>query len=332
MPPSEVTGIHQSDVVIGSAIMAAIEDVRANDWLLDYAFASLPRDTLTRDKFGEKEIENAKKWFRSTQIPVFLSVRIDEPKFPCISVSIVNQSEGEQVLGDTHYVENQEDGRVWPALTPAFTPTSYSPQTGVMRVPTEIGDGLVFAPGMQLIDRTGRAHEVLESPDRYTLVLPAGITASFRDTVVKGKPPSSIVHLESVRMRETYSVGSHVQGEPTHLTYLHTILLFCMLRYKARLLEARGFERSELSASEFRRNEFFEMENVFSRHTNINGYVQQSWPGDIVPKMTSVTTQTRRGTPTALPAPGDSNDALWLDEQDPLVLAASRAAAILKTS
>lgn len=58
---TEALGIHQSDVIIRTAIVAALADLRANPWLLDYVFASLPKDEMTMKDYGEKSVEKAKE-------------------------------------------------------------------------------------------------------------------------------------------------------------------------------------------------------------------------------------------------------------------------------
>ncbi len=315
--PSEAIGIHQSDVIIRSALIAAFDDLRANPWLLDYAFASLPKDLMTKDEYGQREIDAAKKWFMSTRIPVFMSTRIDDAVFPCITITLVDSNEAETTLADIHYVPEEDDDRIWPALTPTFS-ASYGPTTGILVVPTEIGDGIVLAAGMQVIDKAGTAHEIQDIIDPYTVQLVPG-PADFSSTIIKGKPPAQIANLESVKMKETYAIGAHVQGEQTHLTYLHTLLVFCLYRYKARYLEARGFERSVVSSSDFRRNDAFENELTFSRHLNLMGFVTQVWPGEVNQKVTSFEVHPIRVIGSGhLPGDTDPNDSAWIGDLDML--------------
>jgi hypothetical protein len=311
--PSEARGIHQSDLIIRSAIIAALDDLRANPWLLDYAFASLPQDNLTSQEYGQREIDNAKNWFLSTKIPVFMSNPLTEPSLPAISITLMESNESDLTISDTHYVVEQDESRVWPALTATFTP-SYESTTGKITVPTAIGDALVIARGQQLIDRTGKAHEIQGVIDGYTFTIETGANADFTNAVIKGKPPASVVTFESMKMKETYSIGCHVQGEQTYLTYLHTLLVFCLHRYKADLLEARGFERTQISSSDFRLNDAFGSEIVWSRHLNISGHVTQVWPGQVVPKVTATSV-----VPSDT-APDDAEDG-WIDlDLDPLNL------------
>jgi hypothetical protein len=97
--------------------------------------------------------------------------------------------------------------------------------------------------------------------------------------------------MESASFRESYSIGVHVHGEPVRLTYLHSILVFILLRYREVLLEGRGFERTKIGSTEVSRNAFFAQENVFTRYVSITGFVRQYWPKQIVPRITSVMAQ-----------------------------------------
>lgn len=51
---TEAQGIVQSDILIRSALIAAISDLRANPYLLQYCFASLVNDNLTWQEYRRK--------------------------------------------------------------------------------------------------------------------------------------------------------------------------------------------------------------------------------------------------------------------------------------
>jgi hypothetical protein len=320
--PSEAFGIHQGDIILRSAIIAALDDLRANPWLLDFAFASLPRDSLTREEYGQREIDAAKKWFLSTRVPIFMSTMLNEATFPCISITQLESNEAEITHADTHYVVEQEYDRDWPALTDPFTPTSWSTTTGLMTIPDTVS--LVLAPGQQVVTARGKAHEILEVLEDNQVRLAEGTVGDFAGAVIKGQRPSGLIQFESVRMRESYAIGCHVQGEQTHLTYLHSLLVFCLYRYKAELLEARGFERSTLSSSDFRRNDSFENELTYSRHMSLNGFVQQVWPAQYRQKVSAVRTVLQVDEAGTLPPDTDPENSLWTGDEDPLTFGLRR--------
>jgi len=280
---TRITGIHQSDIIIRSAVTAGLADMRANPWLLDYVFASLPQDTLTWKEYGEKDLQEARKWFVSTNVPVSILPRMDESKFPQITIELQESSEvaPEATLGDVNYDPTESNDMTWPALTPQFTPISYTPSTGAVKLSLPLEP--LVAKGMFIVDRLGKEHVIISVTSQSEFKIDKGTVADLRGCVLKGHRPNWVVDIESSSFKESYRLGIHVSGEPAHLTWLHAIVQFSLLRYKQVLMEARGFERSTISSSQVARAEWSEAENVFSRYITISGYVRQFWPKTIAP-------------------------------------------------
>lgn len=275
---TEAIGIFQSDVIIRTALTLAINDLRTNPWLQDHIFASL-KDDVTKKTYGEKEIKQAKDWFSKTDIPVVMDYLMDDMEGNFITISLVDSSETENTLGDIHYQPTEDVEAPWAPLVSQFTPEAYSITTGIMRLPTATGDALVVTTGMSVVDRTGVSHAITDVIDRYTIVVAPGTNANFTDAVIKGTKPRLVQELESLCFKETYRIGVHAHGEPFHLTWLHSIVTFCLLRYKQEFLEARGFERSVIASAPFAKNEAMgKGENYWTRFISITGYVRQFWP------------------------------------------------------
>jgi len=284
------TGIFQSDVIIRSAIIAALNDLRTKPWLLNYVFAALPRDKLTAQDYGAKEIARATEWFVNTKIPVHLDVNLKDEMFPCITISLSSsqESESESTLGDTHYHPRVPNNGQWPILAGPFTPTSYDPTSGLITLDASQVQNFVIVPGHIVIDAQGGQHPVLDVDDNNDIYIEENCTANLNGFVIKGQKPYLITHVESARYRETYAIGCHVTGEPVHLTYLHSIVVFCLLRYKESLLEARGFERSTLNSQMLRLDSDTLPQVIFSRYLTISGMVSQYWPKIIAPTVDAV--------------------------------------------
>lgn len=321
MPGNESKGIHQSDVIIRTAIVRGLGDMRANAWLLDYVFASLPQDEVTFKEYGEKSVQRAKEWFLRTPIDVVMAPHLNEGSWPRITIHLADSTEAEVTLGDTHYQPYEDVASVWPNLTPKFTPISYNAATGIMGV-VEGALKVVVAPGMIVIDNTGREHPIIDTFDDGSFQVNPGTVADFTNSVIRGARPSSTVALESVAYRETYQIGVHVGSEPAYLTWLHSIVVFALLRYKQALLEARGFERSVASSSDFVRNETFQAENVFSRYISLTGYVRQYWPKALTGKIDTITGVGGTGNHLVIeqagrmPADTDPRKQLWIGPDD----------------
>lgn len=336
---TKIAGIHQSDVIIRSALTAALADIRANPWLLDYVFASLPQDQITWKEYGEKSLQQAKEWFLKTNVPVKLVPVLNELEAPCITISLVESSEAvpETTTSDTHYEPFESNGQTWPALTKPFTPSKYLPATGIVTLKKNtLPTNITLAAGMFIIDKVGRPHEILEVYDERSFKISPNTVADFRNSVIKSRKPSWVTSVESSSFRETYRIGVHVGGEPVRLTWLHSIVVFALLRYKEALLEARGFERSTFQSSDFARENQFETELVFSRFLNVSGYVRQYWPKVVAPVIDAVRLQEldgsagiavsgvtsdgeTEGTDVTLEGTGTSPDeALWAGNLDSL--------------
>lgn len=321
LPPSvtEAIGIHQSDVIIRTALVAAMADLRAHPELLDYVFASLPRDSMTMKAYGESEVSAAKEWFLKQEIGVYMTPNIDEGKTPCLTIKLQSSGEVENTLGDIHYLSTEENSGAWPALVQPFTPTKYSAATGIVTVSEDVLAALDITEGMFLIDAYGRSHEILETFSDGSFAIRQGTIADFRNAVIKGEPPSFVTRLESVSYRETYQIGVHVNGKPVYLTWLHSVIVFILLRYKQALLEARGLERTTFDSSDFERNEQFEGEFVFSRYISISGFVRHYWPKATDLKIASFKPAAIRVIDgKKVPSDTDPNDALWIGDEDVL--------------
>jgi len=325
---SSTYGIFQSDIIIRTAIKAALDDLRANPWLLDYVFISLPQDPLTFLQYGDGEIDRAKKWFATTDIPVIITPRIDAARMPCISIALEESSEtSEATLADVNY-ETTIDLDQSTNLAGPFTPTGYNYKTGKVLVRKTDLAGIVLAPGMLLVDIKGTTYPII---DVYNDVSgtdnqPGGISSfditpntvfNMNNVTLQGAPPMYKLPLESTIMKETYSIGCHVNTDFTQLIYLHSILVFALLRYKQRLFEARGFERSTISSSAPQVDASYESELVYERFISLSGVVRQFWPKDITSTVQGVTvgpiTITGSGN---LPGDTDPDNVSWIGNLD----------------
>ena len=290
--PTEAVGVHQTDVIVRSALIAGLSDLRANPQLLDYAFASLPRDPLTAQEYGAPEVDRAKEWFLSTDIRVFINVNPNEVKFPCVSIALQSSAEqdAEGTLSDTHYQPYEDRDVEWAVLFGPFTPTAYDPETGKLTYNSNDLNVAVLAPGMAVVTQNGTVYTILAVNDQDLTVDSGAQYADLRNAVVKGPRPSLTVEVESAVFREVFQLGCHVDSEPNHLTYLHSLVIFTLLRYRQALLEARGFERASVSSSDFKRDDETLPETIYSRYVTVTGTVRQAWPKAVLPKITTTLT------------------------------------------
>jgi hypothetical protein len=274
----DALGIAQTDIILRTAILAGLDDIRANPKLLNYAFASLPKDALTYRVYGEEQVAMAKKWFLSQDIAVSMNTRVDESKIPAITIAQMSSSESAASLGDVHYQTSQPDLDTAPIIYAGpFTPLSYTGSTGVMVLNTVFTVELF--PGMFVRDGDGDTYEILDVMDNTHILLPKNLSANFIDSYITSALEATQATLESREFRETLEIGCHVHSEPVYLTYLHSVVIFILLRYYEELLEARGFSRVTISSGDVKINTSFSISQpVFTRMVNVSGFVHQYWP------------------------------------------------------
>lgn len=319
---TEGTGVFQGDVILRTAVVMALEDLRAHPWLLDYAFASLGFDDLTSGEYGQREVARAKEWFQKTQVRVVHQISpTNPPPLPIISIQMLSSQElpGEGTLSDTHYQPFEDNDWDWPTLVGPVTPTSYAAATGTFTLdPKSVP--VVLAPGMVVVSASGREYPIVGVNDAAVFAIAPGAVDDFRGMVVKTANPAYLTELESAVFREGYALGAHVDSEPVHLTYLHSILVFILRRYCQSLLEARGFERSVLNSTDFQRDGEELPEFVYTRYCQISGNVRHVWPKTIAMKVTSAVAQLQESAVGTDPTLTPKDDLQKLLDSDPLDL------------
>lgn len=279
MVTTNALGIHQSDLIIRTAIMAGLHELRVSPELLDYCFASLPRDALTAKQYGEKDVQEAKRWYLATNIPVVYGKRLGEVQMPCITIVVMKSVESKNTLGDTNYMV-REDSDQWPYIVSPFSPVSYDRTSGLFTIPDDIAAQIYPVKGQVIVSKTGTPFPILEVIDRKSFYIAPNVSEELAGATLRGMRPSKVITLGSARFVETYAVGVHTIGEPVLLTYLHSIVMFILLRRRLDLLEGRGLECTSLDTSQVEMGRYFEgsTENISSRFIMISGEVLQWWP------------------------------------------------------
>lgn len=291
-------GFHQSDIIIRTALIEGLKRVKEQPWLLDFVFSSLVQDDYAISEYGEKELDKIKQWFMDTNIPVTMSFNREQPQTPLIAISLEDSTEAESTLADVSKEGPDEDVDFSTVLTVPqvvagpFTPLSFSTSTSTLVLPDTVDLSNVY-PGMAIVDRERKNFYVIEGLYEQTIVLEGeDIDADFTGAVIAPQESIKRVTLESCEFKEVYRIDTYVSGNPVILLFLHTLIIFILMRYKQELLEARGFERSTISSKGITG---FPNPNgpefIYDRVVMVNGFVQHFWPKDITGKISAVATE-----------------------------------------
>lgn len=276
--------IWQGDVFFRRIIELTIQDIRENPWLVDDILSDFITDPMLSGIYGQKEIQNAKKWLSDNEISVFLPHRMDLEKMPCITISIGSNTEDKSQarLGDqTPFVEtlNPEDiGKSVPYIIEPFQYTSYDQSVGFIELPPEI-DMAIITPGMVVFDpNTANGYEIIRKTEGG-IHIAAGTSLNFSTIAIL---PHYIIYRarrEMATFQERITLGCHTHGDPSSLLWLYSFMMYGLLRYREGVLESRNFQLSNIETTDMIRNSAFQNigENVYSRFITITGQVENTW-------------------------------------------------------
>lgn len=279
-------GIFQSDLTIKTAIELGMNDMRKDLWLLDDALSDAVNNPYLKDKYGQKQIDAFKEWFKNNQVDVYMRDRNDKDKMPCVTITLGNSSEKDEMktMADqsTESVQlmPQEIGKPIPYVIKPFAPTSYDPGTGVLAVPSTVKYLESVSTGMILVDPdTGTGYIVQDVTDEG-IVLEDNLTVTAARLGVVPQFQYYTARREHTFFQETYSITCHAHGDPQTLLWLWTVVLYSILRYRESMLEAQGFTQSSVSSGNMDSNSYYTTpggEQVWSRVITLTGMVENSW-------------------------------------------------------
>ncbi len=276
--------IWQGDVFFRRIIELTLKDIKDNPWLVDDILSDFVLDPMLSGIYGQKEIENAKKWIKDNEISVFLPHRMDLEKMPCITISIGSNSEDRSLarLGDlTPCIDTYEAsdiGKTIPYVVEPFSYTSYDQPTGFIETPPEV-DLTIVQPGMVVVDPTTGGGYVVTKKSGTGIFIAEGTALT---TISVGVLPQYRIfraRREIATFQERVTIGCHAHGDPNSLLWLYSFMMYGLLRYREGVLESRNFQLSNIETSDMVRNDAFQNigENVYSRYITITGQVENTW-------------------------------------------------------
>lgn len=294
-------GALQGDVVLRSTLIYGLQELRVYPHLIDHALAWLDKDELTKDTYGQREIDEARRWFIRTPVHVFLARALKEARFPCVAISLVGSAEVRDTLSDVApEVSEARQDAYRPPLTDPFTPKSYDRATGKLVVPAGVVEyerqdaqgqpqvvqgQVVLTPGQVLVARAGREIPILSVSDTDTCYVAAGLTTELAGCVVKGAAPTHLTRLQCARFTDSYQIGVHTTGESYQAClWLHSLVEFVLLRHRQHLLQERGLDCSQIRSSALEPGNMFRdsPEPIHSRGIAVTGECTKYWVQDVV--------------------------------------------------
>lgn len=278
-------GIFQGDIIIKTAIELGIEDMRKNPWLINHMLSDLVNITYFKDKYGKKQIDACKEWFRNSQIDVYMRSREDHDRLPCVTIQMgpSNEKPDMKTMADQStekaVLMPNEIGKPIPYMVKPFVPTGYDEDTGIISVPTTV-DLSTVAPGMVLVNPASGQGYVIQDITGDGIEIESGLEIKASQFGVIPEHAYYQARVEHAFFDETYIIGCHAHGDTQNVLFLWSIVKYSILRYRESLLEANGFAESTISSAGPDFDEAFTTaggEKAWARFMTLNGQIENSW-------------------------------------------------------
>lgn len=286
-------GILATDILIKTMIEAAFADLRKNQWIIDDIYADLAADPFAKVEYGYKEVMQAKEWFLENNMDVYLTNRIDTPRFPCVTVVRLSSREMQErdAMGDEGSLEEidpTEEG-----ITPqsqvtysSITPKAYNKAKGIVTMPDGQTTDNMLAGQFLVSKKNAKAYVISKVLSDKTFMIAPGTDEDFTEAYVI--PPTNIWNLqkELTFLEESFAIGLHAQSDVNQAIWLRQLVQYIFLRYKEAYLERRGFELSTFTTGSIDVNPHFNgTEQVYSCMLTLSGQVEGNFIKYAAPKL-----------------------------------------------
>lgn len=281
--------IFQSDLIIYSAITFWLNDIRKNQYLIDFIVRDL-KCYPGLERFADSEAD-AIRALLENQIFVYLDHRSkDTIKYPNITISMngaspdmSNQSLGDnfQRLEERYLSTDEEIAGALPrdnVLLGPVTPLSYDPETGEVEFASTVNlsESRVFA-GQFLQDSKNKvSYEILIVNNDNSITIQDGLNLDLNDMRITSSNEIYRSKLRTIWMNESYTLSINA-NEPQDVIRIFMILMSGYIRNKLVTLETRNFQIANISYGplmEFTANA--SGGTIYSRDMNLQGRVEHS--------------------------------------------------------
>ena len=261
-----------------------LDEMRKNTWLLDHVFDSLKALPYISDKYGQKQIDAAKEWFLNNKINVYMRPRNDKDELPCVSITPGPTPEIPEMkhMADLSVFKKillpLEIGKPIPFVVKPFTPTSYA--SGEVGIDPSTPGFDIIVPGMVLVNPANGTGYVIQGTSDGIIEIEPGLSIEATQFAVVPQYAFYEARIEHAFFSDSYTICCQVHGDPQTLMWLHTIVMYAILRYRESLLEGNGFAQSSISSGEIMEDPNYQSdagELSYLRMINLTGQIENSW-------------------------------------------------------
>ena len=271
------------DIRLRAMIELGLEDISKNDWLLNDILGDTISNPYLRERYGN-QIASCKEWLANNRINIFLSEQqADRLEFPAVVIELGPSNEKPEMKHMADFsveydtlIPNTINKPIPYVLNP--TAGSYNSMTGVFSFNSNVNLNAV-SEGMVLVfpqNGVGYIVQGVTQANQVNLLTGLDIPAGNYGIVPKYQVYQSKVG--HTFMNESYRVTCHANDQQT-LLWLHSIIVYSLLRYRQVLLEKDGYAESLINSGKIYPNGDYSDAGqiIWSRDIEITGQVENRW-------------------------------------------------------
>ena len=271
--------LYLGDIRIKTAIELGLEDIKKNPWLLNDILGDTVANQYLRERYSS-QISSCTQWLENNRINVVFSMREDRLEFPAISIELGSSNEKTEMkhMGDLSYEKvhlyPNEINRPVPYIVPPSS-GSYDPTLGLFTFSGTVSL-LAVSPGQALVDpSTGTAYIAQSVPSANQVQLLTGLSLNATLYGVIPEYRYFETRVGHTFMQEEYNIVCHGLDQQT-LLWLHSIVVYSLLRYRQTLLEADGGAESIIKSTKMYPNADYSDAGqvIWSRSINLSIQVE----------------------------------------------------------
>ena len=239
--------------------------------------------------FGMRAIDAAKNWINTTKINTLLGYDLSELTLPAVTVNIIASSPSQTFMGDyggqyrTDIPDYERE-----VVLPAFQLESSVFSTDRTKVfitlkPDMVNPELVL-PGLHVRDKNGHGF-LIEFDDAV-----GKLALSALDTPLESIDTSSAIEVISplkssgfnqgaMQFEEVVNIDIHCHQHKNELYFLHSIIMWGILKYRPILTSQFGFDLSLPTSSDLQMDQAYLGNAVWVRRISLRSKVVYSWEG-----------------------------------------------------
>lgn len=274
--------IFLGDLRIKACIELFLEDISKNEWLINDVLGDTVANPYLVKLYGS-QIESCKQWLKNNRINIFMSERDDRVEFPCVVIEMGTSNEKAEMkhMADlSTQVVNMIPNNINKPIPYVVKPLSgtYDTNLGTFTFSSPVDLNLV-GEGMILLDpASGTGYVINSNYAPNTVMLTKGLTLKAERFGIIPKYQYYQTRIGHSFFTEPYKITVNAIDQQTCL-WLHSIVVYALLRYRQSLLEADGYAESMISSGKMYPNLDFSDTGqvIWSRDVNITGQVENRW-------------------------------------------------------